>query len=26
MGAMAGKVAGGVQQEFDHLIHDIQAK
>lgn len=26
MGAIAGKVTGGVQQEFDRLIHDIQAK
>lgn len=26
MGAMAGKVTGGVQQEFDRLIHEIQAK
>ncbi|MDO0823417.1 cytochrome c biogenesis protein ResB [Desulfosporosinus nitroreducens] len=26
MGTMAGKVTGGVQQEFDRLIHDIQAK
>lgn len=26
IGAMAGKVAGGVQQEFDRLIRDIQAK
>ncbi|WP_291349069.1 cytochrome c biogenesis protein ResB [Desulfosporosinus sp.] len=26
MGAMAGKVAGRVQKEFDRLIHDIQAK